>query len=96
MVPKAVREERRGRLMQAQAIISQQRLQRFVGRTLKVIVDHTHARGGVGRSFADAPEIDGVVKIDLADRASRRYKAGDIIVVRITAALDHDLVGYPA
>jgi ribosomal protein S12 methylthiotransferase len=96
MVPKEIREERRARFMQAQTAISQRRLQRFVGRTLKVIVDQTHAQGGVGRSFADAPEIDGVVHIAAADRASRRYKAGDIISVRITESLDHDLAGYPA
>ncbi len=96
MVPKEIREERRARFMQTQTAISQQRLQRFAGRTLKVIVDQTHAQGGVGRSFADAPEIDGVVHIAVADRASRRYKAGDIISVRITESLDHDLAGYPA
>ena len=95
MVPRALREERRGRLMQAQAQISKNRLQRFVGRSLKVIVDQANAQGGVGRSFADAPEIDGTVQIAPADRPSRKYKTGDIISVRISGALDHDLVGHP-
>ena len=96
MVPEPVRQERKGRLMQAQAQISKNRLQRLVGRRLQVIVDAANAQGGIGRSFADAPEIDGTVQIAPADRPSRKYKTGDIISVLISEATDHDLLGYPA
>ena len=96
MVPEPLRQERKDRLMQAQAQISKNRLQRLVGRRLQVIVDGANAQGGIGRSFADAPEIDGIVQIAPADRPSRKYKTGDIISVRISEATDHDLLGYPA
>lgn len=96
MVPEPLRQERKDRLMQAQAQISKNRLQRLVGRRLQVIVDSANAQGGIGRSFADAPEIDGIVQIAPADRPSRKYKVGDIISVRISEATDHDLLGYPA
>jgi ribosomal protein S12 methylthiotransferase len=96
MVPEPVRQERKGRLMQVQAQISKNRLQRLVGRRLQVIVDAANTQGGIGRSFADAPEIDGTVQIAPADRPSRKYKTGDIISVLISEATDHDLLGYPA
>ncbi|HET7774234.1 MAG TPA: 30S ribosomal protein S12 methylthiotransferase RimO [Burkholderiaceae bacterium] len=95
MVPQALREERRARFMETQARISAARLQRFVGRTLKVLVDQATAQGGMGRSFADAPEIDGVVHIAPPDRPSRKYRVGDIISVRIHSADEHDLAGDP-
>src|SRR4051794_15173935 len=56
-VPDELREERRGRFMQVQENISRARLQRKVGKRIQVIIDEP----GVGRSKADAPEIDGVV-----------------------------------
>ena len=95
MVPQALREERRARFMETQARISAARLQRFVGRTLKVLVDQATAQGGMGRSFSDAPEIDGVVHIAPPDRPSRKYRVGDIISVRIHSADEHDLAGDP-
>jgi ribosomal protein S12 methylthiotransferase len=94
-LPDEVRKERQVRFMAVQEGISRQRLQRFVGRTLKVIVDAAGAQGGVGRSFADAPEIDGVVHIAPPDRPSRKYKVGEIISVRIERAMEHDLEGAP-
>jgi ribosomal protein S12 methylthiotransferase len=93
-LPDEVRKERQARFMAVQEGISRKRLQRFVGRTLKVIVDQAGSQGGVGRSFADAPEIDGVVHIAAPDRPSRKYKVGDIISVKIEQALEHDLVGF--
>jgi ribosomal protein S12 methylthiotransferase len=93
-LPDEVRKERQARFMAVQEGISRKRLQRFVGRTLKVIVDQAGSQGGVGRSFADAPEIDGVVHIAAPDRPSRKYKVGDINSVKIEQALEHDLVGF--
>jgi ribosomal protein S12 methylthiotransferase len=95
MVPAELREERRARFMAVQEAISRKRLRRFVGRNLKVLVDAASAQGGIGRSFADAPEIDGVVHIAAADRPSRKYRAGEVISVRITDSHDHDLIGHP-
>jgi ribosomal protein S12 methylthiotransferase len=95
-LPDAVRKERQARFMAVQEGISRQRLQRFVGRTLKVIVDQTSAQGGIGRSFADAPEIDGVVHIAAPDRPSRKYKVGNIVSVKIARAAEHDLIGTSA
>jgi ribosomal protein S12 methylthiotransferase len=81
-VPEAVKEERRARFMALQARISAEKLKAKIGRTLKVLVDEP----GVGRSSADAPEIDGVVKF-------RGGKAGEFTNVLIERADAHDLFG---
>jgi ribosomal protein S12 methylthiotransferase len=81
-VPEAVKEERRARFMALQARISAEKLKAKIGRTLKVLVDEP----GVGRSSADAPEIDGVVKF-------RGGKAGEFRNVLIERADAHDLFG---
>ena len=88
-LPDEVREERRARFMAVQEKISAQRLKRKVGRTLTVLVDEAGADQAVGRSSADAPEIDGVVHI----RKAGNTKAGDFVEVRITRADTHDLHG---
>ncbi len=82
-VPDEVREERRGRLMQVQAAISAARLKAKIGRTMKVLVDEP----GLGRSSADAPEIDGVV------RFKGRAGVGEFAAVLIERAGEHDLHG---
>jgi ribosomal protein S12 methylthiotransferase len=81
-VPEEVKAERRGRLMQVQAAISKRKLERKIGKTLKVLVDAP----GVGRSSADAPEIDGVVRF--ADG-----NAGEFANVLIERSEEHDLFG---
>ena len=88
-VPHEVREERRARFMATQEKISAQRLKRKVGSTLTVLVDEAGDNKAVGRSIADAPEIDGVVKI----RKAADTRAGDFVKVRITRADTHDLYG---
>ena len=90
-VPEAVKEERYTRLMEVQARISAARLQAKVGRTLAVLIDALDAEGAVGRSAADAPEIDGQVFVDTRD-----VQVGDIVAVTVTAADEHDLFGVPA
>jgi ribosomal protein S12 methylthiotransferase len=92
-MPDAVREERRQRFMQVQEAISAKRLQRKVGKTLKVLIDEVNQDGGVGRSMADAPEIDGVVYVAAAQKPWKRYKVGDIVSVKISGADKHDLWG---
>jgi len=82
-----VREERRERLMHLQEKISARRLKRKLGRTIKVLVDELKAGGAVGRSAADAPEIDGVVHIE----DGPKLKPGDWTQVKVTRSDAHDL-----
>jgi ribosomal protein S12 methylthiotransferase len=86
-VPEELKEDRLERFMEVQAGISAARLQRKIGRTLKVLVDEVNAEGAIARSMADAPEIDGVVRI--ANGAS--LTLGQFVDVRISSASAHDL-----
>ncbi|HEY7744647.1 MAG TPA: 30S ribosomal protein S12 methylthiotransferase RimO [Burkholderiales bacterium] len=86
-VPEDVKQERRARFMLKQERISAQRLQRRVGRTLRVLVDAIDADGANARSSADAPEIDGTVHV----APDRSLKVGDFATVRVTRAGVHDL-----
>jgi ribosomal protein S12 methylthiotransferase len=98
MLPESVREARRARFMEVAEEVSAKRLQRRVGQVMKVVVDKAVSlgkKGGVGRTYADAPEIDGVVHIQPPEKASKTYKVGDLISVRILGAQGHDLVGIP-
>ena len=88
-VPEEVKEERWHRFMQAQARISAVRLQHKVGRTLEVLIDVAGEEGVVGRSHADAPEIDGVVHVT----GERVPAPGKLVRVRIEQADDYDLYG---
>jgi len=81
-VPDEVKEERRARFMKAQQKISARKLKAKVGRTLQVLVDAP----GVGRSAADAPEIDGTVRF-------KGGKAGEFAQVLVERAGAHDLHG---
>jgi len=91
-VPEAVREERRARVMLLQEEISLKRMQAKVGRTMRVIVDEVGAREAIGRSAADAPEIDGVVHIKRSLTPGKAKPAvGQFIDVVITKADAHDL-----
>ena len=97
-LPQDVREERRARFMAVAEAVSAQQLQRRVGATMQVLVDHAPAlgrKGGVGRSYADAPEIDGVVRLLPPEKVSRTLKVGEFTRARIVAAEGHDLVAMP-
>jgi ribosomal protein S12 methylthiotransferase len=78
--------------MAVQAEISRERLARKVGTVQRVLIDDVVPGGAVGRSSADAPEIDGLVYV----KARRKLAVGAFVDVRITAAEDHDLHGVPA
>lgn len=94
-LPDEVREERRARFMAVAEQVSAAKLQARVGQTMQVLVDAAPAlgrKGGVGRSYADAPEIDGTVKILPPEKASKTMKVGDFVRARIVAADGHDLV----
>jgi ribosomal protein S12 methylthiotransferase len=82
-------DERYERLMETQRRVSAEKTAAKIGRVLDVIVDEIDADGAVGRTKADAPEIDGCVVIE--DGAALR--PGDIVPVRITGADEYDLFG---
>jgi len=86
-VPDEVREERRERFMAKQAEISRARLAAKVGREIDVLVDAVEGTTVVARSKADAPEIDGIVRV----KGARSAMPGDILRVKVTAATEHDL-----
>ena len=86
-LPDEVREERRARFMETQAAISRAKLARKLGRTLEVLVDEVEGAIAIARSSADAPEIDGVVRV----KGARGAKPGDFLRVKVTRAGDHDL-----
>ncbi len=88
-VPEEVKDERRARLMERQADISADRLEARIGQTMTVLIDEISVEGAIGRSYADAPEIDGVVVIeDGADLV-----VGEFVTVEITDSGEHDLWG---
>jgi ribosomal protein S12 methylthiotransferase len=94
-VPPEVKEERRERLMEIQQPISLAKNQALVGRTLDVLIEGQGEGLSVGRSYRDAPEIDGLVLVQDNDRRRVELPIGEIVPVRITAALEYDLIGEP-
>jgi ribosomal protein S12 methylthiotransferase len=97
-VPDVLREERRARFMAVAEEVSAQRLRRYVGATMQVLVDSAPGlgkKGGVGRSYADAPEIDGVVRLLPPQKISKQLKVGEFTKARVMATEGHDLVALP-
>jgi ribosomal protein S12 methylthiotransferase len=98
MLPIELREERRARFMAVAEEVSAARLQRRVGSVMQVLVDSAPGmgrKGGVGRSYADAPEIDGVVQLLPPEKISKTLKVGEFTNARIVSAQGHDLVALP-
>ena len=89
-IPAEVKQERFERLMELQQGISMQVNQSYVGRTLDVLIEGRDKGIAIGRSYRDAPEIDGLVFVE------GEAKVGDILPVRITGAMAYDLTGVPA
>ena len=97
-LPQQVREERRARFMAVAEAVSVAKLRRRVGATMQVLVDQAPAlgrKGGVGRTYADAPEIDGQVRLLQPEKVSKTLKVGEFTRARIVAAEGHDLVALP-
>jgi ribosomal protein S12 methylthiotransferase len=88
-LPDDVREGRRERLMLLQQEISSRRLKRKIGSTQRVLIDQVGPQGAIGRSSADAPEIDGVVHIEGAPQ----IEVGRFVDVLIERSDEHDLFG---
>ena len=98
MLPLEEREARRARFMAVAEEVSIARLQRRVGATMQVLVDHAPAmgrKGGVGRTYADAPEIDGTVQLLAPEKISKQLKVGEFTKARIVGVQGHDLVAQP-
>lgn len=98
MLPESVREERRAVFMAVAEDVSAAKLQRRVGATMQVLVDHAPGlgkKGGLGRSYADAPEIDGLVKLLPPEKISKTLKVGEFTRARIVGAQGHDLLAQP-
>jgi ribosomal protein S12 methylthiotransferase len=89
-VPEDIQEERLARFMQKSAAISAAKLAAKVGQRMQVLVDAHDGNRAVARSMADAPEIDGVVKIAQGDKGGK-LKIGEFAEVEITGSSDHDL-----
>ena len=89
-IPADMKQERYERLMELQQGISMQINQSYVGKTLTVLVEGKDQGISIGRSYRDAPEIDGMVFIE------GDAKIGDIVPVKITGAMSYDLTGTPA
>ncbi len=98
MLPIEVREERRARFMEVAEAVSAAKLARRVGATMQVLIDSAPAlgrKGGIGRSYADAPEIDGVVKLLPPEKASKTLKVGEFTRARVVGTQGHDLIAQP-
>ena len=88
-VPEEVKEARWNRFMQLQQRISAERLQEKIGREILVMIDEVDEEGAIGRSMADAPEIDGAVYLN----GETNVKPGDIVRVKVENADEYDLWG---
>jgi ribosomal protein S12 methylthiotransferase len=98
MLPTELREERRAQFMAVAEEVSAQRLQKRVGASMQILIDHAPAlgrKGGRGRSYADAPEIDGAVHLLPPEKASKTLKVGEFTQARILRTQGHDLVAQP-
>src|SRR5689334_12629142 len=91
-VPEELKQERLERFMEVQAEISAARLDRKIGSRITVIVDAVDADGAVARSKADAPEIDGIVRID----DGQTLRSGQFVEVDVIHADEHDLIARVA
>jgi ribosomal protein S12 methylthiotransferase len=86
-VPEAVKQERWERFMALQQEISTHKLQQKIGCSIEILIDETDAEGAIGRSAADAPEIDGKVFLD----GATDLQPGDLVEAEVTGANEYDL-----
>ena len=90
-ISKKLKDRRRAELMLLQQKISAEKSERRVGSVLKVFVEgrDTNSNALVGRTYADAPEVDGFIFVD----TPIDFMSGDYINVRVTGASEYDLTG---
>ncbi len=97
-LPTELREQRRAAFMAVAEAVSVEKLRQRVGSILQVLVDAAPGlgkKGGVGRSFADAPQIDGLVRLLPPQKISKTLRVGEFTRARVVAAQGHDLVAEP-
>jgi ribosomal protein S12 methylthiotransferase len=93
-LPETVKTERRDALMALQQPIAFEHAESLIGYELDVLIDEQAEVGGfVGRTFADAPEIDACVRVEVADPSTRELAIGEFLPVEITGREGYDLVG---
>ena len=95
MLPQALRQERTARFMQVAEEVSVNKLTQRVGDTLQVLIDSAPGngrKGGVGRSYAEAPEIDGVVRLLPSEKISKVLKLGEFTRAKVVSTQGHDLI----
>ena len=98
LLPDEMRAERRARFMAVAEAVSMDKLTQRVGQTLQVLVDSAAGggrQGGMGRSYADAPEIDGVVHLLPPQKISKRITTGEFTKAKVVGTQGHDLVAVP-
>ena len=98
MLPFELREERRARFMAVAEEVSAAKLQKRIGATMQVLVDSAPGmgkKGGIGRTYADAPEIDGTVQLLPPEKISKTLKVGEFTKARVVGTQGHDLVALP-
>ena len=98
MLPQALRQERTARFMQVAEEVSVNKLTQRVGDTLQVLIDSAPGngrKGGVGRSYAEAPEIDGVVRLLPSEKISKVLKIGEFTRAKVVSTQGHDLIASP-
>jgi ribosomal protein S12 methylthiotransferase len=98
MLSEELREERRVRFMAVAEAVSVAKLRQRIGATMQVLVDSAPGlgkKGGVGRTYADAPEIDGMVQLLPPEKISKTLRVGEFTKARIVGTQGHDLVAQP-
>jgi ribosomal protein S12 methylthiotransferase len=98
MLPQALREERTAQFMKVAEEVSVNKLAKRVGDTLQVLIDSAPGngrKGGVGRSYAEAPEIDGVVRLLPSEKISKVLKVGEFTRAKVVSTQGHDLIALP-
>lgn len=90
-VPEEVKQERLARLMAAQQPISRARNERRVGQVVDVLIEGTQDGRAFGRSYAEAPDVDGKVYVERAGN----LQAGTYAPVRLIRAEEYDMIGEP-
>lgn len=86
-VDEDVKEERYARFMEKQQAISTNKLKAKIGKTMSVLIDEVDEEGAIGRTFADAPEIDGMVYLN----GETNLEAGQLVNVKIDHSDEYDL-----
>jgi ribosomal protein S12 methylthiotransferase len=84
--------------MEVAEAVSIAKLRKRIGATMQVLVDSAPGmgrKGGVGRSYADAPEIDGIVRLLPPEKISKTLKVGEFTRARVVGTEGHDLIALP-